>query len=107
MDLDVQFLYTETIICKLCPPDVYVCQFQMYERISFNIMHVDEIHLIISRAADNVTNTCTCNLNTKSHNINRLCVRHNPEPVKHIQTSSKMLFVLAVCIAFIAIVINL
>ena len=25
--------YTETI--KLCPLDVYVCQFQMYERISF------------------------------------------------------------------------
>ena len=28
-------LYTETI--KLCPLDVYVCQFQMYERISFKI----------------------------------------------------------------------
>ena len=26
-------IYTETI--KLCPLDVYVCQFQMFERISF------------------------------------------------------------------------
>ena len=30
-------LYTETI--KLCPLDVYVCQFQMYERISFKFSH--------------------------------------------------------------------
>ena len=29
------YIYTETI--KLCPLDVYVCQFQMYERISFKI----------------------------------------------------------------------
>ena len=27
-------MYTQTI--KLCPLDVYVCQFQMYERILFN-----------------------------------------------------------------------
>ena len=30
-------LYTETI--KLCPLDVYVCQFPMYERISFKFSH--------------------------------------------------------------------
>ena len=30
-------LYTETI--KLRPLDVYVCQFQMYERISFKFSH--------------------------------------------------------------------
>ena len=29
-------LYTETI--KLCPLDVYVCQFQIYERISFKFL---------------------------------------------------------------------
>ena len=32
-----QSIYTETI--KLCPLDVYVCQFQMYERISFKFSH--------------------------------------------------------------------
>ena len=30
-------IYTETI--KLCPLDVYACQFQMYERISFKFSH--------------------------------------------------------------------
>ena len=30
-------IYTETI--KLCPLFVYVCQFQMYERISFKFSH--------------------------------------------------------------------
>ena len=30
-------IYTETI--KLCPLDVYVFQFQMYERISFKFSH--------------------------------------------------------------------
>ena len=30
-------IYTETI--KLCPLDVYVCQFQMYESISFKFSH--------------------------------------------------------------------
>ena len=29
--------YTETI--KLCPLDVHICQFQMYERISFKFSH--------------------------------------------------------------------
>ena len=54
-------LYTETI--KLCPLDVYVCQFLLYERISFNFLHykllsfknvmvLSEIHLITNRAAD-------------------------------------------------------
>ena len=82
--------YTETI--KLCPLDVYVCQFQIYERISFkfshytlrlfsNGLHLRDIHLIISRAADKAAKTST--LKIKSH-INRLCVRHNPKPFKHI-----------------------
>ena len=80
------WLYTETI--KLCPFDVYVCQFQMYVRISFkfshyqlwsfrNILHLKEIYLLISRAVDKAANTST--LKIKSHNINSLCVRHNPE----------------------------
>ena len=84
-------LYTETI--KLCPLDVYVCQFQMYERISFkfspyklwlfrNDLHLRVLHLIISVAADKAANTST--LKIKSHNINSVCVRHNPEPFKHI-----------------------
>ena len=83
-------MYTETV--KLCPLDVYDCQFQMYERISFkfshyqlwsfrNVLHLREIHLIISRAADKATNTSA--LKIKSHNINSLCVRHNPD-FKHI-----------------------
>ena len=110
--------YTETI--KLCPLDVYICQFLMYERISFNflhyklisfrnVMHLNEIHLITSRAADNSENTST--LKIKSHNINSLCV-HNTEQFKHIKTSlsklsSKMLCMLAVCIAFTTTAINL
>ena len=79
-------IYTETI--KLCPLYVYVCQFQMYERISFKfshyqlwsfrkVFHIREIHLIVSRAADKAANTST--LNIKSHNINSLCDHHNPE----------------------------
>ena len=62
---------------------LYVCQFQMYERISFkfshyqlwssrNVFHLREIHLVISRAADKAANTST--LEIKSHNINSLCV---------------------------------
>ena len=81
---------TETI--KLCPLDVYVCQFQMHERISFkfshyqlwsfsNGLHLRDIHLIISRAADKAANTST--LKIKSH-INSSCVRYNLEPFKHI-----------------------
>ena len=78
----------------LCPLDVInVCQFQMYERISLkflpyklwlfrNDLHLRAIHLIISVAADKAVNTST--LKIKSHNINSLCVRHNPEPFKHI-----------------------
>ena len=61
-------MYTETI--KLCPLVVYVCQFQMYERNSFkfshyqlwlfrNVLHLIDIHLIISRAADKAANTST------------------------------------------------
>ena len=87
-------IYTETI--KLCPLDAYVCQFLIYERISFNflhykllsfrnITHLNEIHLITSRGADNSENTST--LKIKSHNINSLCVYHNSEPFKHIKTS--------------------
>ena len=78
--------YTETI--KLCPLDVYVCQFQMYERITFkfshyqlwsfrNVFHLKTIHLVISRAADKAANTSTPKI--KSHNINSLCDHHNPE----------------------------
>ena len=84
-------IYTETI--KLCSLDVYVYQFQMYKPISFkfspyklwlfiNDLHLRVIQLIISVAADKAANTST--LKIKSHNINSLCVRHNPEPFKHI-----------------------
>ena len=112
-------LYTETI--KLCPLDVYVCQFLMYERISFNflrdkmilfrnVMYLNEIHLITSRAADSSENTST--LKIKSHNINSLCVHHNSEHFRHIKTSlrrlsSKMLCMLAVCIAVTTTTIHL
>ena len=41
-------------------------------------MHLNEIHLITSRAADNSENTSTFKI--KSHNINSLCVHHNAEP---------------------------
>ena len=111
--------YTETI--KLCPLDVYVCQFLMYERISFNffnykllsfrnVMHLSKIHLILSRAADSSENTSS--LKIKSHNINSLCVHHNCEPFKHIKSSlsklsSKMLCMLAVCIALTTTTFNL
>ena len=117
--LQPSVLYTETI--KLCPLDVYVCQFLMYERISFkflhlellsfrNVMHLNKIHLIPSRAADSSENTST--LKIKSHNINSVCVHHISEPFKHIKTSlrklsSKILCMLAVCIAFTTITINL
>ena len=85
------YMYTQTK--KLCPLDVYVCQFQMYERISYkfspyklwsfrNDLHLRVIHLIISVAADKAVNMST--LKIKSHNINSLCVRHNAEPFKHI-----------------------
>ena len=73
----------------------------MYERISFKISHYQlfvfskglylrDIHLIISRAADQAANTIT--LKIKSHNINSLCVHHNPEPFKHIKTFFVCLF---------------
>ena len=73
-------------------------------------MHLNEIHLIPSRAADNSENTST--LKIKSHNINSLCDHHYSEPFKHIKTllsklSSKMLCMLAVCIAFTTTTINL
>ena len=78
--LDIN-MNTETI--KLCPLDVYVCQFLMYERISFNflhyklisfrnVMHLNQVHLITSRAAGNSENTSI--LKIESHNINSLCV---------------------------------
>ena len=67
--------------------------FQMYERISFkfspyklksfrNDLHLRATHLIIRVAADKAVNTST--LKIKSHNTNSSCVRHNPEPFKHI-----------------------
>ena len=73
---------------------VLIRLFLMYERISFNFLHykllsfrnvkhLNEIHLITSRAADNSENTST--LKIKSHNINSLCVHHNSEPFKHIK----------------------
>ena len=85
------FTYTETI--KLCPLAFFVFQVQMYERISFkfshyqlwlfrNVLHLRDIHLMISRAADKAANTSI--LKIKSHNINSWCVPHNPEPFKHI-----------------------
>ena len=84
-------IYTETI--KLCPLDVYVCHFKMDERISVkfshyelrsfrNDLHLRVINLMISGAAEKAANTST--LKIKSHNINSLCVRHNPETFKHI-----------------------
>ena len=112
-------IYTERI--KLCPLNVYVCQFLMYERISFkflhykllsfrNGMHLNKIHLIPSRAADISENTST--LKIKSHNINSLCVPHKSEWSKHIKTSlsklfRKMIFMLTVYIAFTTATINL
>ena len=73
-------------------------------------MHLNEIHLITSRAADNSENTST--LKIKSHNIKSVCVHHNSEQFKHIKTSlsklsSKMLCLLAVCITFATTTINL
>ena len=115
------FIYIYTEIIKLCPLGVYICQFQLYERISFkfshyqllsyrNVLHLRDIHLIISRATDKAANTSTFKI--KSHNINSLCTRHNLEPFKHILTSlskhsSQMLCVLVVCIAFTTTAINL
>ena len=111
--------YTETI--KLCPLDVYVCQFLMYEHISFNFLHyklisfrnvmqLNKIYLIASRAADNSENTST--LKIKSHNIKSLCVHHYSEPFKHIKTSlsklsSRMLCMSAACIVLTTTTINL
>ena len=82
--------YTQTI--KLCPLDVCVCQFQMNERISFkfshyklysykNVLHIREIHLITSRAAEMQRTRVPLK---SSHNINSLCDSHNPEPFEHI-----------------------
>ena len=73
-------------------------------------MRLNEIHLITKSADDNSENTST--LKIKSHNINSLCVHHNTQPFKHIKTSliklfSKMLCMLAVCIAFTTTTINL
>ena len=48
-----------------------------------NVMHLNKIHLMPSRAADNSDNTCT--LKIKSHIIDNLCVHHNSEPFKHIK----------------------
>ena len=83
-------MYTQTI--KLCLLDVNVCQFQLYERILFNfsryqlwsfknVLHLKQIHLIISRAANETANTSTRKI--KSHNVKSFGVRHNPD-FKHI-----------------------
>ena len=91
----------------------------MYERISFiyffhykllSFTHLNEIHLVTSRAAANSENTST--LKIKSHNINSLGAHHNSEQFKHIKTSlsklsSNVLCMLAVCIAFTATTIIL
>ena len=45
-------------------------------------MHLNEIHLIACRAADNSENMST--LKIKSHDINSLGVHDNSEPFKHI-----------------------
>ena len=78
-------MYTQTI--KLCPLDVYVCQFKCMNAFyssfhvtncdDLNILQIRDIHLIISRAADETANMST--LKIKSHNIKSLCVRHNPD----------------------------
>ena len=73
-------------------------------------MHLNENHLIASGTADNSENTST--LKIKSHNINSFGVHYNSEQFKHIKTSlsklsSKVLCMLAVCIAFTATTINL
>ena len=87
------YKYTETK--KLCPLDVYVCQFQMYERMSLKfshyqlwsfrkVFHLRDIHLIISWAADKATNTST--LKIKSHNINSfvsIIIRNRLSTFKH------------------------
>ena len=93
----------------------------MYEHIPFkyshykvwsfsNVMHLHEIHLIISSLADNAAKRSS--LKIKSHNINSFCVRHNVELFKHISTSlskfsGKMLCVVAVCNIFMTTGINL
>ena len=100
----VVLIYTETI--KLCPLDVNVCQFLMYERISFiflhykllsfrNVMHLNEIHLITNRATDNSEKTST--LKIKSHNINSLCVHHS-EPFSTFEASLSKLSSKMLCI---------
>ena len=88
-------IYTQTI--KLCLFDVYVCQFQMYERISFKFHFTNFDHLetfCISRADDKAGNTSTFKI--ESHNIDSVCVLHNPDQFKH----TKMFCVQFVCIAF-------
>ena len=58
-------------------------KFSPYKLWSFrNDLHLRVIHLIISRVAEKAANTST--LKIKSHNINSLCVPHNPQPFKHI-----------------------
>ena len=87
----------------------------MYERISFIFLHSELISFknvmhLASRAADNSENMSA--LKSKSHNINSLLVHRNSEQFKHIKTSlwklfSKMVCMLAVCIAFTTTSIHL
>ena len=87
----------------------------MYERISFIFLHSELISFrnvmhLTSRAADSSENTST--LKIKSHNINSLLVHRNSEQFKHIKTSlsklsSKMVCMLAVCIAVTTTTINM
>ena len=73
--------YTQT---KFCPLDVYDYRFHMHARIPFrqlslnvsNVVHQNEIHLIINSATDNTANAST--LRIKGHAIRSLCVWHNP-----------------------------
>ena len=85
---------------------VYLHWVQIVQR---NVLHLTEIHLMISRAAEKAANKCT--LKMKSHNINSLCDCHNQELFEHIQTSlsnfsCKMLCLLVLWVALTATVIN-
>ena len=67
-----------------------------------NVIHLNEMHLIISRAADNAGNMSAPKI--KSHNINSLCAPPNPKPFNILTSlsnlSSSMLCMLVACIAF-------
>ena len=74
-----------------------------------NVIRLNEMHLIISRAADNAGNMSA--LKIKNHNINSVFAPHNLKQFNHLTSlsklSSKMLCMLVVCIAFKATAIYL